>query len=271
MAYNQKPGSAIKQKTGNGIPSALLQMGGGTQYEPDYSFYNQREKESGRGVTSQAAQLLKDLPQGKKIKPGVIDARNSLNQVQMAQDSLAAVKGLTGQARIDAGKDWSDYSSINNPKSMASRRGSIDNRTGKPYPRDTYTGGGGNDVSGTFDKEGSAGNKKIKQKLLFELATSGYKTNAANSKDFNVEVDNPKSGAAKLKAAGYDTKGNKIKLAPKQMKPSSPVKQKQALGKEPKPSVPEKTAKQIKEDKMSREPAPKQMKPKGSAAKMKKC
>ena len=77
--------------------------------------------------------------------------------------------------------------------------------------------------------------------------------------------------AMQLKNNSKPMKNQMKNAAPKQMKPSSPVKQKQALGKEPKPSGPEKSAKQIKEEKMPKEPAPKQMKPKGSAAKMKKC
>jgi hypothetical protein len=101
--------------------------------------------------------------------------------------------------------------------------------------------------------------------------------------------------AMQLKNNSKPMKNQMKNAAPKQMRPSSPAKQKQLAGKEPKSSGPQKTAKQIKEEEMaakkaefekfqksqepkgdrktlnSKEPATRQMKPKSSAAKMKKC
>ena len=277
MAYNQKPGGPMKQKTGHGIPSALLQ-------KPDYAREDERENaalndftstNAAKGVSYTAGRMLDKFPAQKKhvIKnfqqdangsssyETKVNAREAVQAVQVGRDSIAHIGNEKDPAKREAlGRQFhvafSPYNKYNKREQ---------DRSGKGYQ-------GPDGISGT-DKDRSDVLSNLRTEGILH---GGYSNNQEVAekvfglKSFQTPT-NPKAGTDKLKKMGYDAKGNKIKLAPKQMKPSSPVKQKQDLGKEPKSSGPEKSAKQIKEEKMSREPAPKQMKPKGSAAKMKKC
>ena len=63
MAYNQKPGGPIKQKTGHGIPSALLQ-----EDKPNYQGANEAEAKNqyGIGASYAAHKILSNYPQQQK-------------------------------------------------------------------------------------------------------------------------------------------------------------------------------------------------------------
>jgi hypothetical protein len=133
------------------------------------------------------------------------------------------------------------------------------------------------------------GSKAAKEAMLWNLQKSSDQLFGTEDRGINSTFGLPYIGGGNPKTEV------KKKVAPRQMKPSSPMKQTQLAGKEPKQMGPEKTAKQIKEEKMAAskaefekfqksqepkgdrkgsgrtEPVGKQMKPKGPAAKMKKC
>ena len=248
MAYNQKPGSAIKQKTGHGIPSALLQKS-----KEVYKLLDKTETERGKGPTSAAKTLLKGYAQEKNLTD--TNSFKAVEQMQIAQDSTNYISGARNAAeKLKLGKDFNRTYSTNNPKVRARQAAMNNGNT-------DYQGVG---AIGSVTGKGQ-GSTAAKETMLWNLQKSADQLFGTEDRGINSTFGIPYIGGGNPK-----TKVNP-NAAPKQMKPSSPAKQKQDLGKEPKSSGPEKTAKQIKEEKMPKEPAPKQMKPKGSAAKMKKC
>jgi len=306
MAYNQNPGRGNQSKTGNGIPSALLQ-------KPDYAREDAQENaavnggntmDAVKGVSYTASRMLTNFPaQGRHLKKNEqtnkdasgkttstswetkVDAKNAVEQLQVARDS----SGYLGNERDPKkrqrlGEEFNLYWSPNNKYNKREQT-----RSGKGY-----TG-----------PNGTSGTDRDKYEVLDKLRLEGIMHGGYGSKEDVPEKEfglkptptplNPKAGADKLKKMGYDAKGNKIKAAPKQMRPSSPAKQTQLAGKEPKRSGPQKSDKLIKEERIAAskasfeklqksqeskgdkkgsgrtEPVGKQMKPKTSAAKMKKC
>ena len=111
MAYTQKPGGPMKQKTGHGIPSVFLQ-----ERKPNYQAANIEEAtdQFGSGATYHATRILQDYPEQQKhlIKnveknptTGKItsyetkrDARKAVEQIQVARDSMNYLKGIKDPA-----------------------------------------------------------------------------------------------------------------------------------------------------------------------------
>lgn len=119
MAYTQKPGAPMKQKTGHGIPSVFLQ-----ERKPNYQAANAEESEKGTGASFHATRILQDYPQQQKhlIKnveknPATgkltsyetkLDAKNAVEQIMVAKDSMNYLSGIKDpKLREAAGRRFS--------------------------------------------------------------------------------------------------------------------------------------------------------------------
>jgi hypothetical protein len=266
MAYKQTPGGPMKQKTGHGIPSALLQ-----DRKPNYKAADVEESEKGTGASFHATRILQNYPQQQKhlIKnveknpvsgkitsyETKIDAAKAVEQIQVAKDSMNYLSGIKDpKLREKAGRTFSFNFSPNNPygKKAIERQGGEYQGPGK--------------VSATQEE---------KQKVLTNLKVGAITGKNVTQQDeaqrvFGIaevpSLNIPGIGANKV------THASKKKPAPKQMKSDSPAKMK----------VSKKTAYDIKEASNQKlkpgarkhyaENAQAAMKnKKGSAAKMKKC
>ena len=176
MAYTQDPGRGPLLKTGNGIPSALLQ-------KPDYVREDERENEAisggntmdaAKGVSYTAGRMLTDFPsQAKHVKKKEVtnkdasgkttsvswetkvNAKNAVEQLQVAKDSMNVLKGIDDpKARIRAGETFSFF---NSPNSEYGKKQI--NKAGGEYqgPR------------------GVSGSQESKQKVLNDLKFEGIR------------------------------------------------------------------------------------------------
>lgn len=268
MAYKQTPGGPMKQKTGHGIPSALLQG-----RNPNYQAADVEETKDqfGTGASYHATRILQNYPQQQKhlIKnveknptTGKItsyevkkDAKKAVEQIQVARDSMNYLSGIKDpKLREKAGRDFSFNFSPNNPygKKAIERQGGEYQGPGK--------------VSAT---------QEDKSKILTNLRAGAISGRSVTNQEepqsvFGIaevpSLNIPSIGANKV------THAPKKKPVPKQMKSDSPAKMK----------VSKKTAYDIKEASNQKlkpgarkhyaENAQAAMKnKKGSAAKMKKC
>lgn len=260
MAYKQLPGRGNRAKTGHGIPTPFKQT-------PDYDLADKLEnkalssgdsKGQSMGVSYTAGRMLEGYPsQQKHVIQNVktdkngsgrsyetkVNAREAVQAMAVAKDSTAYLGNEKNPViREKLGQQFHKaYSPYNkqNKKEME--------RTGKGYQ-------GPEGLAGTAQSRGDLLNKLKSEGIIH----GGYATATdVPEKTFGLKPapkpTNPKTDAKK----------------------KSPMKQNQSLGKEPKSTLPQKSDKVIKEEKMaaskaSFEKLKKSQEPK-TPAKMKKC
>ena len=199
MAYIQKPGGPLKQKTGHGLPSAFLQ-----EKKPDYAKANKQEKESGSGAVSAAAALLKGYPQANNLKN--FDAKKAVEQVQIASDSLNYISGNKSTLQKEKlSKDFFNNYSTNNPK--------VKKKLSKEAEGE-YQGVG---AIGAVGK--GAGSQEAKAEVLGKLVAQGAKT-FGQSDDSGM----PNFGIPKIGTMGNPKSTVSKKPAPKQLKTPAKMK-----------------------------------------------
>ena len=197
MAYKQSPGRGNRAKTGHGVPSAFMQQ------KPNYQGANIEETESklGTGASYAAGKALSDYPAqrkhviknlqtdaatGTKSYETKINAKNAVEQIQVARDSMAYLGGIKDpKERERKGVEFSFSFSPNSKSGKAQ----INSKGGE------YQGPGG--VSGSQEDK-----KKILQNLRVEGVSSSNRPDMAQ-KTFGIgavpkaEEKNKISGAKK--------------------------------------------------------------------------
>jgi len=227
MAYTQKPGAPMKQKTGHGIPSVFLQ-----ERKPNYQAANIEEATDkfGSGATYHATRILQDYPEQQKhlIKnveknptTGKItsyetkrDARKAVEQIQIARDSMNYLKGIKDPAEREA----------------EGRRFSFNFSPNSAYGKKTIEREGG-EYQGPGKESGS---QKDKEKILNNLRAGAISSRSVTNQE---EPQSVFGIAAVPKALEQFNKVTGVKTTTPKGKKGGPM----------------------------------QMRPKASAAKMKKC
>ena len=180
MAYKQSPGRGNRAKTGHGVPSAFMQQ------KPNYQGANIEETESklGTGASYAAGKALSDYPAqrkhviknlqtdaatGTKSYETKINAKNAVEQIQVARDSMAYLGGIKDPKERE--RKGAEFSFSFSPNSK-SGKAQINSKGGE------YQGPGG--VSGSQEDK-----KKILQDLRVEGVSSNTNPNMAQ-KTFGI-------------------------------------------------------------------------------------